>query len=63
MHRCETKMRLKYYLDQGVSKAQLSRRIGIARRTIHYSIKTGQSDRDLAAGRIRQAPRRPLKAK
>ena len=56
-------MRLKYYLDQGVSKAELSRRFGIARRTIHYWIKTGQLDRDLAAGKTRQAhrPRRTHK--
>ena len=57
MHRWETRMRLKYYLDQGVSKAELSRRFGIARRTIHYWIETGQLDRDLAAGKTRQAPR------
>ena len=63
MHRWETRMRLKYYLDQGVSKAELSRRFGIARRTIHYWIKTGQLDRDLAAGKTRQAhrPRRTHK--
>ena len=58
MHRWETRMRLKYYLDQGVSKAELSRRFGIARRTIHYWIETGQLDRDLAAGTTRQSPRR-----
>ena len=56
-------MRLKYYLDQGVSKAELSRRFGVSRRTIHYWIKTGQLDRDLAAGKTRQAhrPRRTHK--
>ena len=34
MPRWQTRMRLKYYLDQGVSKAKLSRRFGIGRRTI-----------------------------
>ena len=43
-------MLLKHYLDQGVSKAELSRRFGVNRRTIHYWIQTGQLDRDLSAG-------------
>ena len=56
MHGWETRMRLKYYLEQGVSKVELSRRFGIARRTIHYWIETGQLDRDLTAGTTRRAP-------
>ncbi len=52
----ETRVRLKYYLEKGVSKAELSRRFGIARRTIHYWIEMGQLDRDLAAGTTRRAP-------
>ena len=59
MHGWEARMRLKYYLDQGVSKAELSRRFGISRRTIHHWIATEQLDRDLAAGDARPAPRRP----
>ena len=43
-------MLLKYYLDQGVSKVELSRRFGVNRRTIHYWIETDQLDRDLSAG-------------
>ena len=50
MHGWETRIRLKYYLEQGVSKAELSRRFGIARRTIHCWIGTGQPGRDLTAG-------------
>ncbi len=42
MHGWETRMLLKHYLDQGVGKAGLSRRLGIGRRTIHYWIATGQ---------------------
>ena len=56
-------MRLKYYLDQGVSKAELSRRFGISRRTIHHWSATGQLDRDLTAGDARPAPRRKRKHK
>ena len=63
MHGWETRMRLKYYLDQGVSKSELSRRFGISRRTIHHWIATGQLDRDLAAGDARPAPRRKRKHK
>ena len=53
-------MLLKHYLDQGVSKAELSRRFGVNRRTIHYWIETGQLDRDLEAGGSRYAPRPPM---
>ena len=58
MHGWEKRMLLKHYLDQGVSKAELSKRFGISRRTIHYWIATGQLDRDLAAGRTEAASQR-----
>ena len=54
-------MLLKHYLDQGVSKAELSRRFGVSRATIHHWSETGQLDRDLAAGARGYAPR-PLVA-
>ena len=50
-------MLLKHYLDRGVSKAELSRRFGINRATIHHWIKTGQLDRELLAGRRGYSPR------
>lgn len=34
MHDMETKMLLKHYLEQGLSKAELARRLGVSRRTI-----------------------------
>ena len=43
MHEWETRMLLKHYLDRGVSKAELSTRFGVSRRTIHMG-------RDRAAG-------------
>ena len=43
-------MQLKHCLVQGMSKAELSRRFGIIRRTIQRWFATGQLDRDLAAG-------------
>ena len=53
-------MLLKHYLDQGVSKAELSRRFGVNRRTIHYWIETGQLDREVLAGAGGYAPRPPV---
>ena len=52
-------MLLKHYLDQGVSKSELSRRFGVNRRTIHYWIETGQLDRDLRTGARGYSPRPP----
>ena len=59
MHGWETKMLLKHYLGRGVSKAALSRRFGMSRRTIHEWVETGQLDRDLSSGDSRYAPRPP----
>ena len=53
-------MLLKHYLDQGVSKAELSRRFGVNRRTIHNWVKTGQLGRDLATGARGYTPRPPV---
>ena len=53
-------MLLKHYLDRGISKAELSRRFGVNRRTIHYWIETGQLDQDLAAGARGYTPRPPV---
>ena len=52
-------MLLKHYLDQGVSKTELSRRFGVNRRTIHNWVTTGQLDRDLSAGARAYTPRPP----
>ena len=46
MYDWETRMLLKHYLDQGMSKAELARRFGVSRRTIHYWIVSGQLERD-----------------
>ena len=56
MYGCEIRMLLKHYLDQRVSKAELSRRFGVSRRTIHYWIETGQLDRELSADARGYAP-------
>ena len=53
-------MQMKHYLARGVSKAALSRRFGVSRRTIHEWIETGQLERDLSSGRSRYSPRPPV---
>ena len=63
MHKWETRMLLKHYLDQGFTKAELSRRFGVDRRTIHNWVRSGQLDRDLAAGEVRYRPRPPVARK
>ena len=50
-------MLLKHYLEQGVSKAELSRRFRVNRQTINYRIETDRLDRDLSAGTRGYAPR------
>ena len=57
MHGWETRMLLRHYLERGVSKAELSRRFGVSRRTIYSWIASGDLDRDLAAGGTRYTPR------
>ena len=56
MHRWETRM-LRHYLERGVSKAELSRRFRVSRRTIYSWIASGDLDRDLVAGGTRYSPR------
>jgi len=60
MHGWETRMLLRHYLERGISKAELSRRFGVSRRTIHEWIQTGQLDRDLSSGGARYSPRPPV---
>ena len=50
MNGWRARMLLKHYLEQGVSKTELSRHFGVSRGTIHYWLRTGQLDRDLSAG-------------
>ena len=60
MHRWETRMLLRHYLEWGVSKAEFSRRFGVSRRTSHEWVVTGQLDRDLSSGATRYSPRPPV---
>ena len=53
-------MLLKHYLDQGFSKAELARRFGVDRRTIHNWVESGQLERDMVAGEVRYKSRPPV---
>ncbi len=57
MHEWETRMLLRHYLEQGISKAELSRRFGVSRRTINRWIESGQLGLDLSSGVARYSPR------
>ena len=57
MHGWETRMLLRHYLEQGVSKTELSRRFGVGRRSIHRWVEAGQLDRDLEGSGTRYSGR------
>ena len=59
MHGWETRMLLRHYLEEGVTKTELLRRFGVSRRTIHEWVETGQLDRDLVGGGTRYRARPP----
>ena len=63
MHRRETRVLLRHYLEQGVSKSELAKRFGISRRTVYHWIETGQLDRDLDNQEARYRPRPPVAAR
>ncbi len=55
----ETRVLLRHYLEQGLSKAAVVRLAGVSRRTVHRWIVAGQLDRDLDEERVTYGPRRP----
>lgn len=60
MHRRETRVLLRHYLEQGVGKTELAKRFGISRRTVYHWIETGQLERDLDGREVRYRPRPPV---
>lgn len=59
----EKRMLLRHYLEEGLSKSEISRRLDVSRDTIHRLIRTGQLDRDLEAEPVRYAPRPAVQTK
>lgn len=56
MYGWDTLVVLKDYLDRGLAKTAIARRLGVSRRLIYHWIETGQLERDLRAP---PGPRRP----
>ena len=59
----ETRMLLRHYLEQGTSKSELARQLGVSRDTIHRWIRDGELDRDLEVDGVRYGPRPPVPTK
>ena len=55
----ETRVLLRHYLKQGMSKAAVARKLGISERKVYRWIAGGQLDRELGDGTVRYGPRRP----
>ena len=55
----ETRVLLRHYLEQGISKAGVARKLGISERTVYRWIEAGQLDRELDDRAGRYGPRRP----
>ena len=63
MIRRETRVLLRHYLEQGMSKAAVARKLGISERTVYRWIAAGQLDRELGDGSVRYGPRRSRASK
>ena len=63
MYMREKRVLLRHYLEQGVAKAELARRLRVSRRTIYHGIGTGQLERDLDEEPVRYRPRPPVPTK
>ena len=59
----ETRMLLRHYLEQGSSKSELARQLGVSRDTIHRWIRDGDLERDVDAEAVRYGPRPPVATK
>ena len=57
MYRREQRVLLRHYLERGLSKAEIARELGVARRTVYHWIATGQLDRELDNAPVRYAAR------
>ena len=55
----ETRVLLRHYLEQGMSKAAIARHVGVSRRTVYRWIASGQLNRELDDEAVRYGPRRP----
>jgi transposase len=59
----ETRMLLRHYLEQGMSKRALARKFGISPDTLYRWIRDGDLDRDLDERPVQYGPRPPVPTK
>ena len=59
----ETRVLLRHYLEEGGSKSEVARWLGVSRGTVHRWIASGQLDRELDDEAVRYGPRRPVPSK
>ena len=57
MYGRERRVLLRHYLQQGLSKTEVARSLGVSRRTLYHWIRGGQLDRDLDNAPVRYRPR------
>lgn len=63
MYARERRVLLRHYLEQGLSKAEVARSLGIGRRTLYHWINSGQLDRELDNGPVHYRARPPVLCK
>jgi transposase len=63
MYGRERRVLLRHYLEQGLSKTEVARTLGVSRRTLYHWIHGGQLDRDLDNAAVRYRPRPPVARK
>lgn len=63
MYGRERRVLLRHYLEQGLSKAEIARTLGVSRQTLYHWINTEQLDRELDNGPVRYTPRPPVARK
>jgi transposase len=57
MYGRERRVLLRHYLEQGLSKTEVARSLGVSRRTLYHWIHSGQLDRDLDNAPVSYKPR------
>jgi transposase len=63
MYGREQRVLLRHYLEQGLTKAELARTLGVSRRTVYHWIDTGQLERELDDDPVRYRARPPVERK
>jgi len=63
MYGREQRVLLRHYLEQGLTKAELARTLGVSRRTVYHWIHSGQLERELDGDPVRYRTRPPVERK